>query len=396
MKLAGVSLHVPVSTLNAIEHGRMVPSLSMADAISTGLDLPPGSLDLPLLASVRDVETRSRLLERLLGREVPTVKIQEILRRVSHSSAMPRIQQQHAQLLLAELLGKRGGQRRAVILLRNLIYGYPALRGKMPSVAFSMLGRFYLQLDEPQHALEYLLRVAGEKSSGAAWESAMCNLGLAWWKLGQYRMAESQWRRAIKSVTTPTRLANAHFGLGLVAFRRRDFEAATLAYQETLRLYDECDVPASMRLPLLNNFVACHIQQGAWTAAEDLVHRAPDLAVVDALPRGEWLSTLAEMAWAQGHRQQALALLRQAKDAISNATVVSWFTVRFMEMTIRPLSTARSQALMGEIESRIPHVHDREVRLALYVMLAGHALQVGHLDKAAHSLNTLRTMLPVF
>lgn len=395
LKLAAVSRHVPVSTLNAIEHGRMVPSLPLADAITAGLALPRGALDLPLLASVRDFETRGLIMDRLRRQQVPTVKIQRTLRALAHAPDMPRVHQQHAQLLLADLVGNRGARRRAIILLRALIDGEPPLRGAMMRDAFSALGRFYLQLDEPQDALGYLLRAADGQPDGAAWESAMCNLGLAWWKLGQYRMAESQWRRAINSVTTPARLANAYFGLGLFAFRQGDYEQAALAYEETWRLYNHDEVPATMRLQVLNNFVACRLRQGAWTAAADLVRQAPDLNGVDAIPRGEWLTTMAELAWAQGHRDQAMALIQQAKNALGDAMVVSWFTARFLEMTIGDPTTARGQAFTEDIESRLPHIRDRELMHTLYVLLAQHALQAGCLDEAAARLNTLRTLFPV-
>lgn len=395
LKLAGVSRHVPVSTLNAIEHGRMVPSLPLADTITLGLGLPVGSLDLPLLASVRDLATRSRLVERLLDHEVSPVKIQGALRSVARSPDMPRVQRQHAQFLLAQLVGDRGAPRRAVVLLRAVIDDDPPLRGTMTRDAFSTLGRFYLQLHEPQAALGYLLRAVDGKPGGDAWESAMCNLGLAWWKLGQYRMAESQWRQAVATVTTPVRLANAHFGLGLFSFRQGDYQQAASAYQEVLRLYDHSNASTTMQLQVLNNLVACRTRQGSWAAAEDLARQAPDLTLVDTIPRGEWLTTLAELAWGQGQRERAMLLIQQAKDALDDAMVVSWFTVRLLEMTIGCPSTTSSKALMAEIESRIVHIHDRELMHTLYIMLAQQALQAGYLDEANDRLHALRTIFPV-
>lgn len=394
LKLAGVSRQIPVSTLNAIELGRMVPSLPLADMIAEGLGLQPGTLDLPLLASVRDFGTRSSMVDRLLKRSVSLLEIQHTLRTVAHDPSMPRTHQQHAQVLIAQLLTHRGGWHRAAVLLTALIHGAPPLRGALQVEAYSLLGKCYLQLSQPEEALGHLLRATEGQSHTAAWESAMCNLGLVWSKMGQYRMAESQWRRAVNEVQDPVFLANAYFGLGLLAFRAGDFEGAVTAYHETLNLYCVAKVSATMQLQVLNNLLACHMQRRQWSVAESLIPEAPDMATVDPVPRGEWLTTRAELAWTQGHRDRAALLIEQAKASLGSSPVMSWFTARLLELTMGK-APEDARALITEIEDQLPRIRDPELMHAMHVMLAQQSLNAGFLDEVSGHLSALRAMFPI-
>ncbi len=393
LKLAAVR-HVSVSTLNAIERGRMVPSLSLTDTITRGLDLEPGALDLPLLASVHDAGVRVQLVKRLLGRNVPPLAIQRTLRQVAMDPDMALPQRAHAQLLVAQVLDLRGARRRAVLILTYLARTSPPLPGTLHLEVISTLGKCYLRLEQPEQALSPLMEAVQQPIRHAAWESALCNLGLAWWKVGQYAAAEAQWQRAIEEVADPARLANAYLGLGLLAFRKGRLLDAISAYHQTLTLYEETNAAATQRLRVLNNLLACHVQQQDWRAADAVVGQGAALPEPDPVVWGEWLTTQAECAWAQGRRQDAQVLIAEAKESLGNALVVSWFTIRLLELRILAPSEPAAP-LVQAIEEQLSHVSDRELIGALHTMLVQAALEAGRLDEVQSRVRDLRSLFPI-
>ncbi len=391
LKLAGVSRQISVSTLNAIEHGRMVPSLALTDAITAGLGLPDGSLDLPLLASARDISLRTALVHRLHRHFVPSLNIQRALRQVVRDSALPPLQRAHAQLLSAELLLQRGSAGRAYIIAHHLSQS-STVRGTLTMEVLSFLGKVSLALDRPDEALRALVQATHQKPRNAAWESAMCNLGLAWWKAGQYRAAEDQWLEAACEVREPKRQANAYLGLGLVAFRTSRFGEAKRAYHETLRIYQSIDASDNLKLRVLNNLLACAIKQQDWSEAELLVHQAHTLDATDLVLWGEWLTTQAEFANARGQTAETLALIEEAKQYLGSSLVVSWFTARMLEMAIR--ADDRPVALLRDIQEQLTRVPDKKLVGALETQLAQRALALGSLDDVGVRLQNLRAVFP--
>lgn len=391
LKLAGVSRQVSVSTLNAIEHGRMVPSLALTDTITAGLGLQDGALDLPLLASARDFSLRTALVNRLHKRLVPSLNIQRTLHQTVRDPALPPQQKAHAQLLIAELLLQRGSAGRAYIMVHHLAHS-PAVRGTLAMEVLSFIGKVALAFDRPEDALGALVQAVHQKPHNAAWESAMCNLGLAWWKAGQYRAAEEQWLEAAREVREPRRQANAYLGLGLVAFRTGRFEEAKRAYHQTLRVYQSIDAPDSLQLRVLNNLLACAVKRTDWEEAESLVHQAHALDASDPVLWGEWLTTQAEFAAARGQTAEALTLIEEAKQHLGSSLVVSWFTARMLEMAIR--AGDRSVPLLRDIQEQLARVPDKKLVGALETRLAQRALALGSLDAVRVHLQNLGDLFP--
>ena len=97
LKLVAVEKYVPVSTLNAIENGRMLPSTAVLDDITRAFDMPVGALDLALLPLVRGDEQRTELVRRLT---MPTLenglKVQRALRFAAKRDDLPVPQRMHA------------------------------------------------------------------------------------------------------------------------------------------------------------------------------------------------------------------------------------------------------------------------------------------------------------
>ena len=183
VKLRAVSRDVPVATLNAIERGRMVPSMATADAITKGLGLEIGAFDLSLLVAVHNAEERSRIVDRLIAHHTSSLTIQSVLRTMMHDLERSQSQRNHAQWLLAQCEGQRSSWRRTTILLEHLLREARPPRGAFRLTVLSTLGQGYLHQNRADRALNVHLEAAALKPHGDAWESAMANLALPWWKL---------------------------------------------------------------------------------------------------------------------------------------------------------------------------------------------------------------------
>ena len=393
LKLVAVSRHISPSTLNAIENGRMIPSVGLIDAITEAFNLAPGDLDLELLESVRDMSQRAALVDRLMrNQRVPPLQLQSVLRSLVNQADQSRRHKMQARLLLAQHIGRRGAYKRAVLLLEYLLRSDPPPQGSLRLDILSTLGRLYLRLDNPQDALGPLLEAVRLTPTNGAWESAMCNLGLAWWLLGQYEQAESQWHEAVDRVQTPERLAHAEFGLGNVAFRLNKLSDAAQAYRYALALYRSEQSSATIQLSVLNNLLVCLVRLNDWPAAEEI--RASGDALVDDSPpvsRGEWLATKAEWAWAMGRVDEAQRWIREAKKSLGSALVVSWFTVRLLELKI----IGYDATIFAEIDQQIRQLADRKLATGLHIALMQTALQIGRPDEVPQRLQTLASLFPL-
>lgn len=396
LKLAAVSRHVSVSTLNAIEHGRMVPSTAMVDLITEGLGLPAGALDLPLLASVHDAEARATLVERLLSRHVSYLDLQQTLRNVMHNASMTPRQQRHAAYLLAHVWEKRGAFRRAIVLLTHLSHGDERLSDALSLEILSLLGKCHLRIDQPQAALAPLLEAVQLRGPQDSWEAAICNLALAWWKVGLYEQAKHHWLTASQRVTHPMRLAQTYLGLGNVALRQGAWEDATAAYRKALVYYDQAAASGTDRLRVLNNLLGCGRRQQAWDEVQAILACIPSDVDCTSVTYGEFLATKAECLWAMGRREEASALIRQAKEVLGSEPVLSWYTVRLLELAVSGATGALFQEGLEALEAALPTAHDSQWAAGVRTEIMRIALNTGQVAEAEKQLNRLQEHLPMF
>ncbi len=394
IKLREVSHDIPVATLNAIERGRMIPSLTTTDAITTGLGLDIGAFDLALLATVHDAEDRSRIVDRLIAHHIPTRIIQRVLRTMMHDPKRSRSQRHQAQWLLARCFNQRGFWRRSTILLEHLLGNPSAPRGAFRLAVLSTLGQGYLHQNRPERALNALLQAVAIKPHGDAWESAMANLGLAWWKLGLYLPAQHQWQAVSLGVTHPLRRAQAYCGLGNIALRNAQWSKAIDHYQSALDLYRDAGGSDTDHLRVLNNLLVCYTQQrdtrrATATIAQAYRHGKSDVGVF-----GEFLATEAQWAWESGQPERAAALIPQAKEWLGEALVVSWFTVRVLDLQMGQVPLEDFGSRLQELEDRLTAVTDERWAGALRLALVRVAWEAGHVGAAQHELAVLERLWP--
>lgn len=390
LKLAGVSRYVPVSTLNAIEHGRIIPSIAMLDAVTTGLSLAVGQLDLFYLESVRDVAQRQEILQRLRHHGVPLADIQASLRRALRSPKLPNDQRSHLGYLLAENLAARGHLKRSIVILERIRTARASHARRV--ALLSLLGRNYLKLGRPQDALGPLLEAVRLRPIRPAWEVAMCNLGLTWWKLGHYGAAREQWSLTADRVTEPKHKAIALFGLGNVSLRLMDYRAAINAFESVLALYERIRASATVRLSVLNNLLLCHGRLGAWDRAEAVADQGRALwSDADSVVRGEFACTMAEGALTQGRVADARVLIRQTKDWLDDAPVLSWFTVRLLELAMDPEAP---ETLFRELDEHLGRLADAGLQTAIRLRMVELGIQWGSMEVTASLVTELRGLYP--
>lgn len=392
LKLAALSQAVPISTVNAIERGHIIPSLRVVDALTTELELPVGAFDLPFLASSRDGVDRTTVLARLVARGVSPLAIQRSLRQAARASTLSTREQAHAWYVLAEVLYRRGHYQRAAVILRyiadHLPHG-PLLRGKIGS----LWGKSCLARSHPDEALQPLLQAVAIRRDRRAWESAMCNLGLAWWMVGQHVQAEQQWQRVVDQVSSPELRAHAYFGLGNAALRRRENHPAVRWYRQALALYPETSW--SNRLKALNNILVCGIRLRDWPDVAAVVAEGDTLVnQCDPVARGEWLATCAEAAWAQSRSNEARHLASEAQALLGSAPCLSWFSVRLLQIKMDAYDHATRTAVMTEMDDHLGQVSDPQLRAALHVALVQMDLAAGRYVALALRLRATAGVLP--
>ena len=391
LKLTAVSRHVPAATLSAVERGRMIPSLVLVDHISDGLNLPRESLYLPLFAATRDPRQRDVIMERLLSQNKPPIlSIQNILRTDENGQQML-----HSRLLLAKLFGHRNAHKRGIVILSHLKLKESNLRGPIRIDIASTLGKFYLCIDAPQKALSHLLEAVNLRPHNKIWEAAMCNLGLTWWKLGQYQQAELQWIQTIDNDVQAEPRAHAYFGLGNVALRDQKFVDAAKKYSLALDLYVSINSSTSIQLRVLNNLLVCYVHLQLWQEAQTVLERGNDLDLCDSESRGAWLATQAEWAWKTGRQLDAKRFKDESKATLGTALVMSWFTVRLLELKMDDTFEINSQELLNEIDEQIERLSDQQLAASLHVAVLRNSLDTTWANHLSIRLQKLETLLPL-
>lgn len=396
LKLAGVSRYVPVSTLSAIERGRIIPSTPMLDAITVGLGLSVGDLDLLYLESVRDVSQRREVYLRLLTRGAPLADVQRSLFRALSVNAIPK-QRPHLQHLLAEVLASRGCLKRSIVILEHARLHRNGLNGEMQVDILSLLGKNYLKLNRPEVALGPLLEAVRLRFLRRSWESAMCNLGLAWWALGRYEQARTQWERAVESVTNTELRANALMGLGSVALGARRADIAAQYFCRALAAYDQTDAVTEVRAQAVNNLLVSALQGSKHDSANGAYETTRQLAAVvkDSLVRGQLLESMAEWADVQGNTALAEHLLQEAKDLLGDSPVVSWFSARFLELRSGSKTCGPAVGeVFQDMEDMIARLHDPQVITAIRLRMAQVAVRGQDLQSAESILDACIRMFP--
>lgn len=394
LKLHTVSREIPIATLNAIERGRMVPSLTTADAITKGLGLEIGTFDLSLLVAVHNAEERSRIVDRLIAHHTSILTIQWVLRTMMHDPERSQSQRNHAQWLLAQCESQRGSWRRATIILEHLLNNALPPRGTLRVLVLSTLGKGYLHQNRADRALNALLEAVSLKPDTDAWESAMANLALAWWKLGLYLPAQQQWQAVVKRVTHPLRRAQAHFGLANIALRSARWNEAMDQYEAALTLYRDSGGSDTDHVRVLNNMLVCITRQQHIQKAETIITEAYRYADCDPMVFGEFLATQAQWAWESGQPELAAALIPQAKEWLGEALVVSWFTIRVLELTIGHVPPNDFVPRLQALEARLTEVPDERWTGALRLTLVRVAWEAGHPDAAQRELAVLERLWP--
>ena len=135
------------------------------------------------------------------------------------------------QFLTAVTWIHEGKVSKAAAILQSLYKMTHSLRGVLRVEILSALARTHLMDHQPHMALPVLIEATRHRTRGRGWESAMYNLGLTWWKLGQYNHATTQWQETDSQVADPELKAHANVGLGNAALSRSCF--GSLSYGPT-------------------------------------------------------------------------------------------------------------------------------------------------------------------
>lgn len=372
VKLAAVSRYVPVSTLNAIEHGRIIPSISMLDAVTTGLALPVGHLDLFYLECVRDVVQRRAILLRLTEGGAARSDIQRHLRRALRTPLIPASQHWHIWYLIAEVSATGHLFRRAAVILENIRTHNPSITGESRLNILSLLGKMHLHLGHPGDAIHPLMEAVHLRLAGSKWETALYNLGLTWWQLGHYEQARLHWEQVAERTTNPELRANALIGLGNVALRTGYPDIAVRHFQGVQELYEAGGVSVDAHARALNNLLGASMKNHDVQVARTTFNQARGLVdmVESRLLQGELLETMAE--WALSERDSELAVyhLQKAKEFLGKTPVVSWFAARFLEISMQQNTLGSLTAVFQDMEAMINNLHDPQVIAAIRLRMS--------------------------
>lgn len=107
-----------------------------------------------------------------------------------------------------------------------------------------------------------LLSASHARPHGDAWEAATVNLGIAWLKLGQYEDARDTWTTATGEMDTGLRRAAACMGLGSLALRSGDLEAAHQHFDDAYRQYRLLPADDALIARVLNNLLVVAVRRG--------------------------------------------------------------------------------------------------------------------------------------
>ncbi len=393
IKLTAVSRVVAPSTIHAIERGRMIPSVSVLDAITEGLGLPRGALDVACLESSCNMRQRAELVDRIiLTGKVPRLRLQRLLRHAARADYLSSKQQRHTQFLVAKVLGETGHTRRAIVIAEHLARE-TSYHGLQRVEILGLLGRCYLQEGNPQAAIGPLREAIGNTTHSDVWEGVVCNLGLAFWQIGAYDRAETQWQHAIRRVTNPIRLANAHMGMGNLEYRRDRLRYAIKHYEKAYSLYTSVDANPTLICKILNNMLKCMVRQKFWESATSVASALANRTCEDPVTQGEFLATQAEWACTIGLEDNARQLIGRAKELLGSSLVSSWFSARVLELAMATSIESR-EALETDLELALTKLNDRQLAVAIRIRIARNMLYDNNTRGATESLKALAALFP--
>lgn len=224
----------------------------------------------------------------------------------------------------------------------------------------------------------------------------MVNLGLAWWELGRYEKARTQWEEAIASVTHPERRTNAVMGLGNVALRTGHLEAASDYFHEAFQQYEAQESIPDLQARALNNLLITAVrvankQIGTWAFETGL-------SLVDVVQspvlRGELSETLAEWTITVGNTERTMQLLNKAKKDLASEPVLSWFSARFLEIYVQSTNTEQVSQRLAEMDTMVNRVRDPQLVATIRLRMAQVALAFDVQPHAKEFLNSCLTLFP--
>lgn len=391
LKLAAVSRKLPASTVHAIESGALVPAPRTLDLLTAAFHLPPGYFDRLSLAVNQKPHQQQALVDRLLhGGVTPPAEIRQILMAVAAQPNLGTVSQSMVALLIARTWLHEGETTTAIDRLQPLYDQTRTMRGSLRIDIVNSLARAYLLAHQPQQALSPLLEVTSKRIQGRGRESAMYNLGLAWWTLGHYDAASNQWQHTIDQASDSVLRAHAHMGLGNANLRRGQFEEALAHYRDAYNGYRDVASPSAVLA--LNNITMCHIQAQEWDAARATLEAIPSDQHLSAAVQGQIWATRAELARGLGQNAEACHAIESAKTLIGDAPISSWFTIRFLEIELSQNSVTD---LVENIEIQLSRVPDPFMVAALRVRLVQLALAAECWDEAAREATALSHTLPI-
>lgn len=394
--------YLALSTISAVERGRRIPSVSVLDSITHGFGEAVGAFDLAYLASANDVSQREEVYRRLTAQPNPQLLlIQGILRsqcsplQIDESRPLFR-HDRHLRLLLADIAMRRQQWRRAIVLIRRAVLPIGSLEPEFAARALSLLGKCHLYVKCPDEALAALLEACRLTQGGEDWESAMVNLGLAWWELGRYDRARAQWTEAMDTITNEERRSHAIMGLGNVALRTGQLEAASCYFREAFERYQVKEGTRDLQARALNNLLISAVrlqnqETGTWAFETGL---ALVDAVQNSILRGELYETLAEWAVASGDIKYGTQLLSRAKEELACEPVLSWFSARFLEICTLSRDTGQVSQRLHEMDTMVRRVRDPQLVAAIRLRMAQAAMEFDVQPTANVLLKACRTLFP--
>lgn len=395
--------YVAISTISAVERGQRVPSLSVVDAITRGLGETIGTFDLPYLASATDVSQRELVYQRLVKASPPSwVPMQAILRErigplSTTKSGDSSRHDRHMRLLLADATARRRQWRRAILIWEcGVLVEGENLEPEYEARALSLVGKCRLHLHQPDMALEPLLEASKLSHAGADWESALTNLGLAWWEVGRYEQARTSWTAAVERVTNDQRRATALMGLGNVALRAGQPDHAIPFFRDAYQLYETWKAPNDLCARAVNNLLVASIRSGDEDVAKGAFGHADRLAAVvqNPLVLGELYETMAEWLATQGEVSAACTLIDKAKELLGDNLVLSWFSARLLELELAIHSPDQVAQMLCEIDLMLEQLHDAQLCAAIRLRMVRWAVRRQDLDSADNLLAKCLTIFP--
>lgn len=371
-KMIAVHRFVSASTINAIEHDRMCPSVSILDAISQGLELPTGVWDELYLDRATEPRQALEVGNRLLARPDPPYRCvrRNWLRLLRQSSRYPQVS---AELLfaLAMMDWRHGHDRRAIFLGRLLSQrAHEHHWTEIEIEARATVGRWLLLRNQSQEALPMLEAVIALPAVGPSWERSAYNVGVALWNLGQYEEAAHHWQTWQSKISQVDLRAHLSMGLGNVALARGQYSEAMGYFESAYTFYGGCADQTDHVIAALNNCLYTAAMMEDWEAAARWLQEAPQwYGVGEAYQWGELAGTQAEIAWKQGRVEDSRQYLHRAYDLLGDHWCRGWFTSRILhaEMALSVDDADTAVQRFDEVLNALSGLEDDTLRVALVI-----------------------------